>query len=92
MSNRALAAIIACSAIIAVQAAAANSAERTKAHYRVHPRHYARVPSGCPIRRTAEGEVVDCQGWRHRTGDWDNSCIGLDYLPSQFACSTGAGQ
>jgi hypothetical protein len=89
MSNRMLAAVIACSAMIAVQAAAANSAERKRAHYRVYPRHYVGIPSDCPIRRTAEGEIVDCQGWRLRPGGWDNSCFNLDYLPSQFACSTG---
>jgi len=92
MSNRALAAVIACSSMIAVQAAAANSAERTRAHYRAHPRQYVRIPSGCPIRRTAEGEIVDCQGWRLRPGGWDNSCFDLDYLPSQFACSSGGGR
>jgi hypothetical protein len=92
MSNVTLAAIIACSALIAVQAAATSYAGRTGAHYRVHPRHYVRIPPGCPIRRTAEGEIVDCQGWRLRPGGWDNSCFNLDYLPSQFACSTGAGQ
>jgi hypothetical protein len=90
MSNVTLAAVIACSALIAVQADAASYAGRTGAHYRVHPRHYARLPSACPLRRTAEGEIVDCQGWRLRPGGWDNSCFNLDYLPSQFACS-GAG-
>jgi hypothetical protein len=90
MSNHTLAAVIACFAMIAVQAVAANAAGRTRAHYRVHSRYYVGIPSGCPIHRTAEGEIVDCQGWRLRPGGWDNSCFNLDYLPSQFACS-GAG-
>ena len=92
MSNRMLAAVFGCSAMIAVQAAAANAAGRTRAHCRVYPRHHVGIPSGCPIHRTAEGEIVDCQGWRLRPGGWDNSCFNLDYLPSQFACSTAGAR
>jgi hypothetical protein len=41
------------------------------------------------LHRTAEGELVDCRGWRKRDTviGWDNSCFGLDYLPSMYACS-----
>ena len=42
----------------------------------------------CPLHRTSEGELVDCNGWRLRPGGWDNTCFNLDYLPSQFACSS----
>jgi hypothetical protein len=90
MDNRKLAAVIACSTMLAVLTSAVASAQRTRGHYRPYPRHYVETPSGCPLHRTAEGELVDCQGWRLRPGGWDNSCFNLDYLPSQFACS-GAG-
>jgi hypothetical protein len=43
----------------------------------------------CPLRRSVDGDLVDCQGWRLRSSGWDNSCFNLDYLPSQFACSKG---
>ncbi len=53
---------------------------------KTHRRHFVKTRAVCP-RRTAEGEVVDCNGWRLRPGGWDNTCFNLDYLPSQFACS-----
>jgi hypothetical protein len=54
-----------------------------------HHRHFARKPVSCPVHRNAEGELVDCQGWRKRdiVIGWDNSCFNLDYLPSMYACS-----
>jgi hypothetical protein len=56
---------------------------------RTRHRHIVRKPVGCPIHRTAEGEPVDCRGWRYRAGvGWDNTCINLDYLPSMYACSS----
>ncbi len=57
--------------------------------------HRARVVKSerhCPLRRTVGGDLVDCQGWRLRPGGWDNSCLNLDYLPSQFACSSRGGR
>jgi uncharacterized low-complexity protein len=55
---------------------------QTNKHYR---RHIA--SSACPLHRTAEGELVDCRGWRKRSNvGWDNTCFNLDYLPSMFAC------
>jgi hypothetical protein len=69
-------------AILAIPLAGAAANPQPKKHYR---RHFA---TACPLHRTAEGELVDCRGWRLRdnaTG-WDNSCFNLDYLPSQFAC------
>jgi hypothetical protein len=52
-------------------------------------RHYLGKPVACPMHRNAEGELVDCQGWRKRANatGWDNSCFHLDYLPSMYACS-----
>ena len=60
---------------------------RTKAHHRHHSLNEAR---GCPVRQIADGSLVDCRGWRKWSGSigWDNSCFNLDYLPSEFACSS----
>jgi|SRR5271165_1838441 len=41
----------------------------------------------CPLRRVAGGDVADCRGWRFVNGHWNSSCLNLDYLPSQYACS-----
>ena len=94
MSNRKLAVLIAMFAMLAVPAAAGAQAGRYRAHYRVYRHHCLAMPCRCPLHRTAEGELVDCQGWRLRGGTigWDNSCFNLDYLPSQFACGSGNGQ
>ena len=46
---------------------------RTKTHHR----HVVAKTHNCPLRRTAEGELVDCQGWRLRPNaiGWDNTCF-----------------
>jgi len=43
----------------------------------------------CPVRTIADGSLVNCYGWRKWSGSfgWDKTCLNLDYLPSQFACS-----
>ena len=76
-------------ALIAAPLASAASAGTKK-----HHRHHTKRQAGCPLRRTAEGELVDCQGWRLRSNatGWDNTCFNLDYLPSQFACSSRLGR
>jgi len=79
-----IAAFAACFSLLAAPVAAAE--QQAKPH---HHRHFARAPHHCPVHRTVNGDLVDCQGWRLRdnaTG-WDNSCFKLDYLPSMFACS-----
>ena len=60
---------------------------------KTHHRPVVAKAHSCPLRRTAEGELVDCQGWRLRSSTigWDNTCFNLDYLPSQFACSSNGG-
>ncbi len=70
--------------LIAAPLTQASAEDGTK----THRHHSAKKPAGCPLHRTAEGELVDCQGWRLRPGGWDNSCFNLDYLPSQFACGS----
>jgi Ni/Co efflux regulator RcnB len=71
-------------ALIAAPLAQASAEGQAKTHHKRPTKQADR----CPNHRTAEGEIVDCHGWRLRNGDWDNSCFNLDYLPSQFACSS----
>ncbi|MGO9459768.1 MAG: hypothetical protein ACLP1W_06550 [Rhodomicrobium sp.] len=91
-ANNKLAALIASCALLAA-AAAASAEPRTQVHHRPYHRHYAVRSAGCPLHRNPEGELVDCQGWRHRDNviGWDNTCLNLDYLPSMFACSSNGG-
>jgi hypothetical protein len=81
--------LLAALALIATPFSQASAEGRTKAHHR----HSLKKQGGCPTHRTAEGELVDCRGWRLRPGiGWDNSCFNLDYLPSQYACSSRGGR
>ena len=76
-------------ALIVAPLSQASAEGRAKTHHR----HSAKRADGCPTHRTAEGELVDCHGWRLRPGiGWDNSCFNLDYLPSQYACSSRGGR
>jgi hypothetical protein len=77
----------ACLAMLSAPLAGADAHSRTKMHYR----HYAKQAYGCPLHRAVDGTLVDCQGWRLRNNaiGWDPSCLNLDYLPSEFACSGG---
>ena len=78
------AALLACIALVTTPAL--SSAEAAKRHHR----HFARNAVSCPVHRNAQGELVDCQGWRKRDNviGWDNTCFSLDYLPSMYACSS----
>lgn len=65
-----------------------SSNAKPKRYYQRHD--YGRYPPGAtgPLRRNAEGDYIDRDGWRYRTGiGWDNTCLNLDYLPSAYACS-----
>jgi hypothetical protein len=76
-------------ALIAAPLPQASAGGRAKTHHR----HPVKKADRCPTHRTAEGELVDCRGWRLRPGiGWDNTCFNLDYLPSQFACSSPGGR
>jgi hypothetical protein len=80
-----IAGLAAAFALIAVPLSQASAKDGSKSHHR----HSVKKPVGCPTHRTAEGEIVDCHGWRNRAGiGWDNSCFNLDYLPSSYACSS----
>jgi hypothetical protein len=63
-------------------------AVEAKSKLKTHPRHIVQKPVGCPVRRVAGGDLADCHGWRLFNGTWHSSCFNLDYLPSQFACSS----
>jgi len=80
-------AFLACCAIFAAPA----DARTLKGKIKTHHGYIIQRASGCPLHRTARGELVDCQGWRlrHNATGWDNTCFrGLDYLPSMYACPT----
>ncbi len=85
--NLKLVAIIATVGVLVASVAGAGASVATNAQ---HHRHRMRAESACPLHRTANGELVDCHGWRLRNTarGWDNTCFNLDYLPSQFACSS----
>jgi hypothetical protein len=61
-----------------------------KPKFKPHHRHFVNESRGCPVHQIADGSLVDCQGWRKWSGSigWDNTCFNLDYLPSEFACSS----
>jgi hypothetical protein len=57
-------------------------------HRHYNHRAYATRRYAPSDRRLIGGDYVDSHGWRYRTGyGWDNTCLNLDYLPSQYACS-----
>jgi hypothetical protein len=71
-------------ALIAAPLAQASAEDQAKTHHK----HSTKQTGRCATHRTAEGELVDCHGWRLRNGYWDNTCFNLDYLPSEYACSS----
>jgi hypothetical protein len=77
--------IAACLALSAAPPYANPAQGRAAAYHPVVEREAYR----CPIHRNAAGNLIDCNGWRLRSGTtgWDNSCFSLDYMPSVFACS-----
>jgi hypothetical protein len=92
--NNSLTAVIAYCVILAPAMLSAEAMARTnRAHHRPHYRSQLQRAPGCPVRRLADGSLVDCQGWRKWSGSvgWDNNCLNLDYLPSQFACGSAGG-
>ena len=80
--------LTAAASLLAVLALSMVAAEaKTKTHHR----YVAQDQNHCPLRRTVNGDIVDCNGWRLRSNatGWDNTCLNLDYLPSMYACSAG---
>jgi hypothetical protein len=86
--NSKIATIVACCVMIALPLNAWAASTKTRAHHRHHVnRHKVQRNSGCPVYKNAEGELVDCRGWRKTNGGWDNTCFNLPYLLSRHACS-----
>jgi len=65
-------------------ASAKHKSRHAHSHRQVASRHYDRQ------RRAIDGVLVDRYGWR-QTASWDNSCFGLLYLHSMYACSPHGG-
>lgn len=61
---------------------------RTKTHHQ----HFASKSANCPLRRTPEGELVDCRGWRLRSNvqGWDNTCFNRIRYGNSTACAAQA--
>ena len=89
MSRKFTAAVATVALLAASQIAAGSVEAKTKAHKGYTAQRYAGGGSSCPLRRTVNGDIVDCHGWRLRSNatGWDNTCLNLDYLPSMYACS-----
>jgi hypothetical protein len=96
MSTGRILTIAATAAMLASSQLSSDAAEaKTKAYKGYAGQRYARVGQyNCPLRRTVNGDIVDCHGWRFRSNaiGWDNSCFNLDYLPSMYACSSRGGR
>jgi hypothetical protein len=75
---------------VLVMLAAPMFAEAAGKSKKMHYRYSLNKQAGCPVRQIADGSLVDCHGWRKWSGSigWDNTCFNLDYLPSEFACSS----
>jgi len=93
MEYRKLTAIIAALCLLGLPAGATPTEAKSRAHHRhVAHRHQPQRHVTCPVHQNAEGDLIDCMGWRYRASvGWDNTCFKLDYLPSAFACSPGGG-
>ncbi len=84
--NKSLLILTVVSAFIAAQPLGATADAKPKRY----DRHFAKKPYYAPLRRAADGALVDRRGWRLRPAwGWDNTCFNLDYLASQYACSNG---
>ena len=84
---------------IAVVALFAANFSGTTSEANAKPRHRQYVhkrlghlpnPNSSGLRRSADGDLIDRNGWRLRNGQWDNTCFNLPYLASQTACGSYA--
>jgi hypothetical protein len=88
-TGRMLTLLAATVAMLAAPLAPDTAEAKSKAHKGYAGQRYARGGQHiCPLRRTVNGDIVDCNGWRLRPSGWDNTCLNLDYLPSMYACSS----
>lgn len=80
--------ILTASAVIIAMLAVSMTGATAEAKSKKYPRYVGQAQNHCPVRRTVNGDLVDCNGWRLRPNvGWDNTCLNLDYLPSMYACS-----
>lgn len=77
---------------VSIAATAADAKVKKRPRAAGHAYNSGRVYNSCPVRTLPSGELVDCHGWRRRSIGWDNTCFNLDYLPSQYACSSRGGR
>jgi hypothetical protein len=88
--NNRLTAAFACYAILAPVMLSEAMAKPNRTHQRAAHREHIERPAGCPVHTNANGELIDCHGWRKWSGSigWDNTCFrSLPNLPGQYACS-----
>jgi hypothetical protein len=64
---------------------AADAKPQTKT--RTHYQQFVNRPIQPSVRRTANGELIDSEGWRLKNGSWTSDCFRtLDYLGTDTAC------
>ena len=60
---------------------------KTKTKTRTHFHQFVDGPLQPSVRRTANGDLIDRDGWRLKNGEWTSDCFRtLDYMPTDFAC------
>jgi hypothetical protein len=60
---------------------------KTKTKARAHYQQFVGGPLQTSIRRTANGDIIDKDGWRLKNGEWTSDCFRtLDYLGTDTAC------
>ncbi len=87
ISNK-IAAIAAGFAILATPIFVAEAKPKPTPKHKMHHRHFVKKPHLRGVRYSPDGDLIDRNGWRRRTGVWDNTCLNLDYLNSMYACSS----
>jgi hypothetical protein len=90
MISRDLLISISCSGIL-LSTLAASAEARPRAYHRSNHRHEAQRTYGCPVRKSPDGSLIDCRGWRKRDSGWDNTCLNVPYLPDIYACGSVNG-
>ncbi len=84
---RKLAALAAAFLILVAPAFGARAASKAK----IHHRHYVARQANYTAPPAGYYGVWYAPGWRHRSNaaGWDNTCLDVPWLLSQFACSAG---
>jgi|HubBroStandDraft_6_1064221.scaffolds.fasta_scaffold2510124_1 hypothetical protein len=73
--------------ILAAPLFGATADAKTKTKTGRHYQQFVNGPLQPSVRRTANGELIDKDGWRFKNGQWTSDCFRtLDYMPTDFAC------